>query len=177
MDETATQVVGRKGKRRDQEEKPVNGTWGTDLIGNRDPDFVYQFFREDEVRDKLRPSRVVVTHFGPGDNTQTAHDIPGWTICRRDTGPEELEGYRPDEGKPLDTVLRHGPMVCLKIQKDHWAILQQVQEQSAASFEKRLNGGTRQELRSAGDQIDAYGSHVAPGNVRYFERPMSWERG
>lgn len=178
MDETTAAVVGRKGKRRDQEDKPVGGTWGTDLIGDRDPDYVYQFFNEDQVRDKLRPSRISLIHYNIGAaDTQSAHDIPGWEVCRRSTGPEDLQGWRADEGKPLDTVLRHGPTVCLKIRKEHWALLQQAQEQVAASFEKRLNGGTRQELRTSGDAVSAYGEHVQPGNVRYYEKPMSWERG
>ena len=177
MDETSATVVGRKGKRRDQDDKPVGGTWGTDLIGDRDPDFTYQFFREDEVRDKMRPVRVMLTHYKVGkEDAQTAHTLPGWEIVRRSDGPEELQGWRPDEGKPLDTVLRHGPMVCMKLRTEHWNILQQVQEQTAAANEKRINGGYRHEMRSGGSTVDPSGQHVSPGNVRYFEKPMGWEQ-
>lgn len=178
MDETTATVVGRKGKRRDQDDKPVNGTWGTDLIGDRDPDYVYQFFNESEVRDKLVPTRITLTSYvvGKPDET-TAHNIPAWQICRRADGAEYLEGFRPDEGKPLDTVLRHGPTVCLKLKREYWNLLQQAQEQRSASTMKRINGGYRHEMLPGGSEVRAEGERVQPGHVRFFEKPMSWEQG
>ena len=171
MDETTSQVVvGRRGKRRDQEEKPIGGTWGTDLIGNQDPDYVYQWFREDEVRQKLQASRLRLTDYETGD--VTAHDLPGWTVCQRSTGAEEAQGWRPDEGKPLDTVLRHGPHVCMKLKREYFALLERAQEQRADGYEQRLRGGAREEFNTNGDPVRATGARVAAGNVRIVENPL-----
>lgn len=145
-------------------------TWGTDLIGNQDPDYVYQAFREDEVREKTRQSRLVLRNFETGE--QTAHNIPGWTVCHRETGEEELQGFRPDEGKPLDTVLRHGPHVFMKIKRESWDLLQKAQEQRADGYEQRLRGGHREEMTTSGEHVRADSRHVAKGNVRYFEDPV-----
>lgn len=167
MDE-GKKLVGRPGKRRDQGSKPVVTNWQTDIIDNRDPDFAYQFFREDEVRDKLRPTRVAVTDFETGETE--VHDIPGWQVCQRDTGPEALAGFRPDEGKPLDTVLRHGSHVAMKLPRAAWEILQRVQEQRADAYETRLKGGHREEYDLDGNQTRmAAGQQAA---VRVIEKPL-----
>lgn len=145
--------VGRPKKRRDADDAPINGLWQTDVVTNRDPDFVYQFFREDEVRDKLRATRLALVDFATGK--RDVHDIPGWQIVTRDTGPEDLAGYRPDEGKPVDNVLRHGPHVCMKLHKSFWKLLQKAQEQRADAYESVLRGGKREAWNLDGDQMSS----------------------
>lgn len=161
-------IVGRRGRRRDPEDRPVVAQWKTDVVDNQDPNFVYHFFREDEIRDKLRPSRISLTDFETGE--QMIVPIAGWQLVHRETGPEEAAGYRPDEGKPLDTLLRHGPHVCMKLPKADWAALQRKQEQRADAYEERLRGGHREDY-----DIDGYQSKLRPGQraaVTLEEQPL-----
>lgn len=160
--------VGRPKKRRDADDVPIVGLWQTDVIRNRDPDFVYEFVLESLVRDKLHPNRIALVNFKTGETT--VHDIPGWTIVMRDNGPEEIAGWRPDEGKPVDTVLRHGPHVCMRIHKSHHKIIERAKEQRADAYETRLKGGHR-------ETYDLNGHHVRledgqSPSVGLTERPL-----
>lgn len=163
------QVVGQKGRSRQIDDTPAVNLWKTDIIDGRDPGFEYQFFREDQVRDKLRADRVTVRD--PETGAITVRPIPGWEICRRDTSAEELAGFRPDEGKPIDNVLRHGPMVAMKIPRDAWDLLQRAQETKADLYDVRLRAGHREEYDNNGDQQ----SRFAPGQkpaVSITEHPL-----
>lgn len=161
-------LVGRRGRRRDQDDKPVITTWKTDVVENQDPNFVYNFFREDEVRDKLRPTRIRLTDFESGESSVVP--IAGWTIVHRETGPEEAAGYRPDEGKPLDTLLRHGPHVCMKLPRADWEALQRHQEQRADAYESRLQGGARADYDMNGDAFKPRNGQRAAVSVE--EQPL-----
>lgn len=171
-DETVTRtVVGGKGKRRDVESPSLTAGWQTDIIHNRDPDYVYQFFLDEQVRDKLRGGAVQVFDFEA--RQMRVHQIPGWEVCHRDAGPEELAGFRPDEGKPLDTVLRHGPHVAMRIKKIYWDLLQQVQEHRANSFDETLNRGRQEEYSEGGRAISPTKSQkVIPGHTRVVQQPL-----
>jgi hypothetical protein len=165
------QVVGRKSRSRQVEETPPVNVWKTDIIDGRDPDFEYQFFREDQVRDKLKADRVILRNFE--DGTQDAVPIPAWEICKRDISGEEAAGYRPDEGKPIDTVLRHGPYVAMRIPRKAWEVLQRSHEQVADAYEHRLNGGRTEEYGLDGNQVrPTGGKQVAAGNIRLTENPL-----
>lgn len=166
-----SQVVGRKGKRRDIDDTPAVNLWKTDIIENEDPDFAYQFFREDQVRDKLRADRLILRDYNTGE--QTAHNIPGWEIVRRDIGPEEAAGWRPDEGKPVDNVLRHGPMVCMKLPKKHWELIRRAQEQRAGAYDERLRGGGSEQFQIDGQKIRPTTGKLPAGDIRINEHPLA----
>lgn len=174
-EDTGTRVVvGGKGKRRDVESPSLTAGWQTDIIDNRDPDYVYQFFLESQVRDKLRGGAVQVFDFEAG--APRVYQLPGWEVCHRDAGPEELAGFRPDEGKPLDTVLRHGPHVAMKIHRKHWDILQRMQEHRADSYDQVLNRGHQEEYAEGGRQISPKRSaKVLPGHTRMIQQPLERE--
>jgi len=144
----ARQVLGSRGKRKDAESAPVLATWNTDVIKNKQSGFEYQFFNEHEVREKQRASLVRLVDFETGETT--VHQIPGWQVVQHENGPEEAGGYRPDEGKPLDTTLRHGPHVAMRIPTEAWNLLQKAQEQRADSYEQRLRGGHTEEWSTSG---------------------------
>jgi hypothetical protein len=166
------QVVGRKGRSRQVEETPAVNVWKTDIIDGRDPEFEYQFFREEQVRDKLRADRIVLRDFESGE--QEVHDIPPWEICRRDITGEEAAGYRPDEGKPVDNILRHGPYVAMRIPRKAWLLLQRKHEQVADGYEQRLRGGRTEEYGPDGNQVrpSRSGTHLTNGNIRMTEHPL-----
>lgn len=164
------QVVGRKGKSRQiADTQPIN-RWNTDVVDGKDPDFAYQFFHNDQVADKLRPSRVALNDYENG--TSQTHTIPAWEIVRRDISGEEAAGFRPDEGKPLDSVLRHGPMVCLKLPKAAWELLQAAQEQRADAYETRLRGGHSEQYDQNGQATSVRAGRLASGSVRLTEQPL-----
>lgn len=163
-------VVGGRGKRRDVESIDPTAGWQTDIIHNRDPGYVYQFFTEDQVRDKARAGAVRIYDFEA--RQYRVHQVPGWEVCQRDTG-EELAGFRPDEGKPLDTVLRHGPHVAMRIKREHWDLLQRVQEHRADSYDEVLNRGHHEEFAEGGQAVAATGTRkVIPGHTRVIQEPL-----
>jgi hypothetical protein len=163
------QVVGRKGKARQQESGDVIGVWKTDQIDDRDPDYEYQFFREDQVRDRLRPTYVDLRDFSNPKAPPVRHHVSAWTIVHQDNGPEKAAGWRPDEGKQPDTVLTHGGMVCMKIDRKSWDVLQKAQLQRADAYEVLSTRGTKKDFNEEGrEQSPSAGKPY----VRVEERPL-----
>jgi hypothetical protein len=160
-------LVGRKGRAKQQASSDVVGNWKTDIIDNRDPDREYQFFHDEQVRDRLRPTFVVLKDYATGQETK--HHVSAWQLVHRETGHESAAGYRPDEGKPVDTVLRHGPMVCLSIDRASWDILQKAQGQRADAYEALSNRGTEKDFNQEGREGSA--SRGKP-YVRITEQPL-----
>ncbi len=119
---------------------------------------------------------VVTNYYATGE--AEIHDIPGWEVCHRDTGPETLAGFAPSEGKPLDTVLRHGngavQHVAMRIHRKHWDLLQRAQEQRADSYDQRLNKGGRYEfdINGSGTAVTE-GRDVTPGHIRMTHKPLA----
>ena len=70
-------VVGSD-KRADAAVADVQQQWKTDVLEGADPQFRYQFMREEEVRDRGR-SKVV---FDRNEGKQVK--VTGWTVCRED---------------------------------------------------------------------------------------------
>lgn len=172
MDEAPSgkRVVGRRGKRRDADSSPVVTNWQTDVIRNREPGWTYEWPLETQVSERLRPSRLRLTDFETGESE--IYDIPAWELVRRDTGPEELAGFRPDEGKPLDTLLRHGPHVCMRIKDEFKALLDRRDEQRSDAYESRLQAGRHynEGWASDGRQVSpGSGSKVRSGEIRRYE--------
>lgn len=143
------------------------GLWKTDIIKDRDPDFEYHFFTEEQAREKLYPTQVALKNFE--DGTVEVHDIPAWIMVQRETGPEVAAGFRPDEGKPIDTVLRHGSMICMKLPKASWDILQRQQGQRADAYDVLCNRGTRKDFDRDANEHAARGGKAY---VRMTEQPL-----
>lgn len=161
------QLVGRKGKARQPAPTDVLGLWKTDIIKDRDPDFEYHFFTEEQVREKLYTSQVYLRNFE--DGTAQVHDIPAWTIVQRETGPEIAAGFRPDEGKPIDTALRHGSMICMKLPRWAWDLLQRQQGQRADGYDVLCNKGTKKDFDHTGGE---HAAAAARPYVRMTEQPL-----
>ena len=153
------QVVGGRGKRRDPNVTPVVTNWQTDIVDNKDPDFAYQFFREDEVPMKLRPSRLVLGGYPGSDVPGELHEIPPWQVCHRDLGPEKAAGFRPDEGKELDTVVRHGNYVLMKLPKQAHEVIERAQEQRADAYDVH-------QRRTKADTVEQW---TETGRIRRWE--------
>jgi hypothetical protein len=164
------QVVGRKGRSRQIDDTPPINVWKTDVVEGKDPGFEYQFFNEHQVREKLLSTSVRLTDYESG--TSDVHRVEGWEIVRRDVSKEEAAGWRPDEGKPVDNVLRHGPMVCMKIPRKDWEVLQAAQEQRADAYDQRLAGGRQEEYDIHGASTAASRGDLPAGNIRIRERPL-----
>lgn len=153
---------------------PVVTNWQTDIIDNRDPDYVYEFPLEGQVANKLRSQRIQLFDHATGESE--IFDIPGWQVCHRDTGPETLAGFAPSEGKPLDTVLRHGngsvQHVAMRIHRKHWEVLQRAQEQRADAYQQRVDKGGRYEFDANGATTGTTGD-LTPGNIRLTQKPIA----
>jgi hypothetical protein len=170
-------VVGHRGKRRDPASTPVVTNWQTDVITDREPGFVYEFAyydpdnNNDTLSRRLHPTRIQLHDYANG--TSEVFDIPAWEVCHRDTGPEQLAGFAPSEGKPVDTVLRHGGKhVAIRIKQEHWDILQRAQEQRAESYQQRVDKGGRYEFDSNGATSSTDGD-LRPGNIRLTQKPIA----
>lgn len=159
--EPEAKLVGRKGKARQPLPTDVLGRWRTDEINGEDSDFDYHYFTEEQCRERLYPTQITLRNFE--DGTSETYDIPPWTIVQRETGPEQAAGFRPDEGKPIDTALRHGSMICMKLPKASWEIMQRAQGQRADAYDVLCNRGTRKDF-------DQSGSEHAPGQSKAFVR-------
>ncbi len=149
--------------------------WATDQVDNKDPDYVYEFpyegdgkSRKNEVLERLKPRRLVLRDFETGNDG--IYNVPGWEIVHSENSHAELAGYRPDEGKPIDTTLRHGPHVCMRIRKEHWEVLQRAQEQRADAYEERLQGGRTEEYNLDGQQV-RMGRGQKPA-IKITEQPL-----
>jgi hypothetical protein len=170
------EIVGGKGKRRDISDTPVVNVWKTDIIDNRDPDYHYEFLyasddlNRDKVREKLRATRVMLKDFETGETE--VHDIPAWELVRRDISGEEAAGYRSDEGKPIDSLLRHGPYVAMRIPKKYHQVLERAKEQKADGYEQRLRGGRKEEYDISGTPVAPGRGKLEPGNIRITEHPL-----
>lgn len=160
-------LVGQEGKRRDQVSGDILGVWRTDIIENRSPDHEYEFVHEDKVRDKLRPTYVTLKNFRTGESE--THKIPAWEVVQSELSPEAAGGYRPDEGKPVDTVLRHGPYVCMRLHKDHWNLLQRAQGQRADAYDHMSRSGASRDFNESGQEGRSVGDKPY---IRVKEQPL-----
>jgi hypothetical protein len=160
-------LVGRKGTAKQQVSSDVLGGWKTDIIRNRDPNFEYHFFTEDQVRERLYPTQIGLKDFESGE--WVVHDIPAWTLVQRETGPEVAAGFRPDEGKPIDTALRHGKFICMKIPREAWDIMQKQSTQRADGYDVLCNNGTSKDFAPDGTEGPARSKKP---HIRVTEQPL-----
>ena len=75
----------------------------------------------------------------------------------------------------MDSVLRHGPMVCMKLPKADWDLLQRKQEgeQVADGYEQRLRGGSTEEFDINGSHTKGTAGSSPPGTLRIKRHPHS----
>lgn len=169
-------LVGRPGKRKDARSEPPVTNWKTDVIESKEDGYFYQFFREDEVRSKLVPSRVRLTNYETGETE--VYDVPAWELVLRDTGPETAAGFRPDESKTGNAAaLTHGgggtTHWCMKIPMGAYEILSAAQEQRADAYDSKLDVKRHYSEAWGPDQgsTNPYSDeHVRPGEIRRFEQ-------
>lgn len=167
LDTPEGKLVGRKGKAKQPSPTDVLGLWKTDKIDNEDPDFVYHYFSEEQCRRRLYPTQVTLRNFE--DGTETTYDIPPWVLVQRETGPEQAAGFRPDQGGPIDTALRQGEFICMKLPRSAWDILQKQQLQRADAYDVLSRRGTKKDFNQSGDE---QASSSSKPWVRVTEQPL-----
>lgn len=152
-------VIGSE-RRADADIAPVQEAWNTDKLNNADPDFAYQFMRENEVHDRTRSKRVL------NRNTGETVRISGWQVCQ-DGDAVEMAGSRPDLGAPIDSTMRMGPHVLMKIpKKDHDLLLHEKDAIADAHEARLMRGGVQERIYDEGmtvtlRQPKPYASHPA----------------
>lgn len=119
--------------RHDAEAAPVQQVWKTDIVEGTDPDFAYQFMRDTEVQDRGRSKRVF------NRDTGEYQKVAGWTVVNE--GEVDVSRERPDLAKPVDTAMRMGPHVLMKIPKADWELLQHEKDAVADAQADRLLAG------------------------------------
>lgn len=139
-------VVGSE-QRADAPVADVQQQWKTDVLEGTDPNFRYQFMREEEVRDRGRARMVLDRRAGKQVR------VDGWTVCTEDEVGVSRE--RPDLANPVDGTMRMGPHVLMKIPAAGWELLQHEKDAVADSLEHRLLSGTKGDLRS-GDTVEDF---------------------
>jgi len=133
-------VIGSE-QRADAPSADVQQQWKTDVLEGADPDFRYQFMREEEVRDRGR-SRMVLDR-----RTGEQIRVDGWTVCTEDEVGVSRE--RPDLANPVDGTMRMGPHVLMKIPAPHWELLQHEKDAVPDALEHRLLSGTKGDFKTA----------------------------
>lgn len=119
----------------------VQQQWKTDELIGADPDFRYQFMREEEVRDRGRSKTVLDRHAGKQVK------VSGWTVCREDEVGVSRD--RPDLANPVDGTMRMGPHVLMKIPAADWEMLQHEKDAVPDALEHRMLAGAKGDLRNA----------------------------
>jgi hypothetical protein len=127
-------VVGSE-QRADAPAADVQQLWKTDVLEGTDPNFRYQFMREEEVRDRGR-SRMVLDR-----RTGEQVRVDGWTVCTEDEVGVSRE--RPDLANPVDGTMRMGSHVLMKIPAPHWELLQHEKDAVPDALEHRLLSGAK----------------------------------
>lgn len=137
-------VVGSD-KRADAAVADVQQQWKTDVLEGADPQFRYQFMREEEVRDRGRSKMV----FDRAEGKQVK--VSGWTVCREDEVGVCRD--RPDLANPVDGTMRMGPHVLMKIPVADWEMLQHEKDAVPDAIEQRLMSADA-DLRKSGPVED-----------------------
>ncbi len=129
-------VVGSE-IRQDAPATGVGQSWETDVIRNKAEGFEYQYMRENEVHDRGRSKTVL--------NRDTGEQvrISGWQVVAE--GEVEVSRERPDLATPVDTTMRMGPHVLMKIPKEDWDLLQHEKDAVPDAIADRLLRGQASE--------------------------------
>lgn len=125
-------VVGSE-QRSDAVAAPVEQVWKTDVIEGADPGFAYQFMREHEVHDRSRSKYIF------NRDTGQPEKISPWVVVQE--GEVGVSRERPDLAAPVDSTMRMGPHVLMKIPKKDWELLQHAQDARPDAFADNLMRG------------------------------------
>lgn len=125
-------VVGGE-VRSDAEPADVQQSWKTDVVEGQDPDFAYQFMRENEVRDRSRGKFVFDRRLGEQVR------VSPWTVVQEEE--VQVSRERPDLATPVDTTMRMGPHVLMKIPRKDWELLQHEKDAVPDGMLERFTAG------------------------------------
>lgn len=120
--------------RSDAAPSDVQQVWKTDVLEGQDPGFSYQYMRENEVRDRGLSKRVY------NRDTGTWEKVSGWTVVQE--GEVQASRERPDLAVPVDTSMRMGPHVLMKIPTADWDLLQHEKDAVADAHATRMMAGS-----------------------------------
>lgn len=123
--------------RRDPPAAPVSQGWETDVIRGAADGMKYQFMRETEVHDRGRSK--IVTDRRTGEDVR----VPGWQVVQE--GEVEVSRERPDLAAPVDSTMRMGPHVLMKIPEADWDLLQHEKDAVPDAIADRLMRGQASE--------------------------------
>src|ERR1041385_572391 len=88
-------------------------------LRNRDPNFVYEW----KTTDREHPGFVEPKLAEHEHGTQLGGyvTVDGWEVCHRQTDPrvQQIEA-RSDQGKSVDTLIRHGRQILCRMPKDEY---------------------------------------------------------
>jgi hypothetical protein len=123
--------------RRDAPVANVAQGWETDIIRGAADGWSYQYMRENEVHDRGR-SKLVMNR-----DTGAAVKVDGWKVVEE--GEVEVSRERPDLAAPVDSTMRMGPHVLMKIPTAHWDLLQHEKDAVPDAIADRLLRGQASE--------------------------------
>ena len=121
-----------------------------DLIG-LDPNYVYQRFSLDAKNPGYVERKLNETYVG--DDAIGFAVIPdgcGWEMVNRQTDPRVNQlGIRDDQGKALDSSIRHGNTVLCRMPKDVWEKTYKWADEARTELDsQRIYGGERESFGS-----------------------------
>ena len=148
--------------RKDAAPADVQQVWRTDVLEGEDPNFSYQFMRENEVHDRSRGKSVFDRRTGE------QRRVSGWTVVTE--GEVGVSRERPDLGAPVDSTMRMGPHVLMKIPKADWELLQHEKDAVPDAHAERLMAGSMdvrqspvmEEFSEDGTRVVLKQQHFAP---------------
>ncbi len=105
---------------------------------NQDPNFAYEWFREDQLELKLHRHEI-------GSQSTGYLMVEPWEHVTQDQGIALGRGPASD-GKPLDTRVRKGDLWLCRTPKDNHAKYARIEHENDALIDRRLSGGQRADI-------------------------------
>ncbi len=124
-------------KRNDQKSSPLyRNSRATELRG-QDPSFVYQWFSENPESPAYIGNKLAPHEFGEANGYKVM--IEGWEECHSQTDRKvRAMDPRTDQGKPVDTLQRHGRQVLCRIPKEEFAKYAECEQANQKEKERQL---------------------------------------
>tara|TARA_R110000868_G_scaffold184783_1_gene426431 strand:+ start:607 stop:1119 length:513 start_codon:yes stop_codon:yes gene_type:complete len=131
----------------------------TTVSEGEEPGYKYQWVEERDINHPQHVSKYMRRQRIGSADVGFA-EVEGWEVVH--IKPEELKGRpRDDQGKPVDTVMRHGSLVKIRTSADNFAVYEEFERLKDELRAKRLRQGDFEALAGDNGGSATYRARVA----------------
>ena len=107
--------------RNNLKKSPLYANSRANEITNRDPNFVYEWKTTDPDHPSALSNTGQLSDHEYGNSVGGFVAMPGWQVVQRAANDKAAQlAPRSDDGKPIDTVVRHGKQVLCRMPRDEY---------------------------------------------------------